>query len=108
MTRKATVTAKNNPFSNLDGIAAAIRKAQQHLLPPPDMKPSEWAQEHIRIPAGNAVPGPLRLDNAPYQREPMDMLVDPDCYRVTLMWGAQVGNARTSHPALRPGLMAAT
>ncbi|MDD0862256.1 phage terminase large subunit family protein, partial [Xylella fastidiosa] len=36
-------------------------------------------------------PGPLRLDNAPYQREPMDMLVDPDCYRVTLKWGAQVG-----------------
>ncbi|QKN87900.1 terminase large subunit [Acinetobacter phage vB_AbaP_Alexa] len=81
----------NSIFSNLEGIEQAIRRAQRHLLPPPDMKPSEWAQEHIRIPAGNAVPGPLRLDNAPYQREPMDMLVNPDCYRVTLMWGAQVG-----------------
>lgn len=91
MTKGATVTAKNNPFANIEGIDQAIRRAQQQLLPPPDMKPSEWAQANIRIPSGNAVPGPLRLDNAPYQREPMDMLVDPDCYRVTLMWGAQVG-----------------
>lgn len=85
------MTATNNIFSNLDGITQAIARAQKHLLPPPDMKPSEWAEKYIRIPAGNAVPGPLRLDNAPYQREPMDMLVNPDCYRVTLMWGAQVG-----------------
>lgn len=91
MTMGPTMTAKNKTFSNLEGLNAAIQRAQQQLLPPPDLKPSEWAQQHIRIPAGNAVPGPLRLDNAPYQREPMDMAVDPDCYRVTLMWGAQVG-----------------
>lgn len=82
---------KNSQFSNLEGLNRAIRRAQQQLLPPPDMKPSDWAEANIRIPAGNAVPGPLRLDNAPYQREPMNRLVDPDCYRVTLMWGAQVG-----------------
>ena len=86
------MTAKNEQqFSNLEGVAGAIKRAQRQLLPPPEMKPSQWAEEHIKIPAGNAVPGKLRLDNAPYQREPMDMLVDPDCYRVTLMWGAQVG-----------------
>ncbi|ECG8590767.1 phage terminase large subunit family protein [Salmonella enterica subsp. salamae] len=61
------------------------------LRPPPKLKPSAWAEKNVRIPAGNAVPGLLRLDNAPYQREPMDMAVNPDCYRITLMWGAQVG-----------------
>lgn len=78
-------------FSNPAGIAAAIRGATDQLRPPPDMLPSEWCQENIRIPAGNAIPGKLRLANAPYQAEPMNMLVDPDCYRVSLMWGAQVG-----------------
>lgn len=82
---------KTDQLSNAAGIAAAIRGAQQQLKPPPDMPPSEWAEANIRIPAGNAVPGKLRLSNAPYQREPMDQLVNPDCYRVTLQWGAQVG-----------------
>lgn len=78
-------------FSNRAGIAAAIRGATEQLRPPPDMLPSEWCQDNVRIPAGNAIPGKLRLTNAPYQAEPMDQLVNPDCYRVTLMWGAQVG-----------------
>lgn len=78
-------------FSNLELVARAARAACFHLRPPPKLKPSEWAEKNVRIPAGNAVPGLMRLDNAPYQREPMDMAVDPDCYRITLMWGAQVG-----------------
>lgn len=78
-------------LSNAPGIIAAIRRAQQHLRPPPNEAPSEWAERNVRIPAGNAVPGPLRLANAPYQREPMDMRTDPDCTRITLKWGAQVG-----------------
>lgn len=79
-------------FRNARGLAAIInRAASRHLAPPPDLKPSEWAETAVKIPEGNAVPGPYRLANAPYQREPMDMLVHPDCYRVTLKWGAQVG-----------------
>ena len=78
-------------FENAAGVERATRNALSMLRPPPDLKPSAWAEASVRIPEGNAVPGPLRLANAPYQREPMDMLVDPDCYRVSLMWGAQVG-----------------
>lgn len=87
------VTKKNEiaALSNLESVARAARRALLQLLPPPKLKPSEWAEKNVRIPAGNAVPGLLRLDNAPYQREPMDMAVNPDCYRITLMWGAQVG-----------------
>ena len=82
---------KPGDFSNAAGIAAVIRKGAEQLRPPPDMLPSDWSEKNVRIPEGNAVPGMLRLANAPYQREPMDQLVNPDCYRVTLMWGAQVG-----------------
>lgn len=76
---------------NKAGVRRVVRNALQMFKPPPDLKVSEWAQSNMYIPAGNAKPGPYRLANAPYQREPMDMLNDPDCYRVTLMWSAQVG-----------------
>lgn len=78
-------------FENFDGLRKAIRSAARHLKPPPDLKPSEWAEQNIRIPIGNAVPGLIRFDHAPYQREPLDMTSNPDCQRITLMWGAQVG-----------------
>ncbi|HEU0143529.1 MAG TPA: phage terminase large subunit family protein, partial [Nitrososphaera sp.] len=72
-------------------MAAAIKAGAEQLKPPPDMTPSEWASNFIKIPAGNAIPGRLRFANAPYQIEPMNQLVNPDCYRVSLMWSAQVG-----------------
>ena len=78
-------------FRNPRGVERAVRNALALFRPPPDLRPSEWAERNVRIPPGNAVPGPYRIANAPYQREPMDMLVDPDCYRVTLKWGAQTG-----------------
>ena len=69
-------------------VAAAMLAA---LRPPEDLSPAEWAEKHVRIPVGNAVPGPIRFDNAPYQREPVEMSANPDCRRLTLQWGGQVG-----------------
>lgn len=83
-------------FSNPRAIVASIRRSQEHVRPPPDLKPSEWAEQCLRIPAGNAIPGPIRFDNAPYQREPLDMTANPDCERITLKWGAQVGKTLTA------------
>jgi len=80
-----------NDFDNFDGLRRTIQAAARHFRPPPDLKPSEWAEQNIRIPIGNAVPGLIRFDHAPYQREPLDMTADPECQRITLMWGAQVG-----------------
>lgn len=74
--------------------AAAVLVAQaalSALAPPPDLKPSEWAEQSVHIPVGNAIPGLISFDNAPYQREPLDMTADPTCHRITLKWGAQVG-----------------
>ncbi len=95
-------------FDNAAALARAFQSAKQHLRPPPNLKPSEWAETNVKIPVGNAVPGYIRFDNAPYQREPLDMLVDPDCYRITLMWAAQVGKTQLAlcgqgyHIAMRP------
>ena len=81
-------------FDNSAALTRAFLAAKQHLRPPPNLKPSEWAESNVKIPVGNAVPGFIRFDNAPYQREPLDMLVDPDCYRITMMWAAQVGKTQ--------------
>ncbi|WP_297341948.1 phage terminase large subunit family protein [Pseudophaeobacter sp.] len=38
----------------------------------------------------------MRFDNAPYQREVIDMTANPRCERISLMWGAQVGKTQTA------------
>lgn len=38
----------------------------------------------------------MRFDNAPYQREVIDMTANPRCSRISLMWGAQVGKTQTA------------
>jgi phage terminase large subunit GpA-like protein len=78
-------------FSNLDAVLAAIRRAAAHLVPPPDMLPSEWAEKNVRIPIGNAIPGPINFDNAPYQRGMLDVIKEPGVRRVDYMTGAQLG-----------------
>lgn len=87
-------------YHNLPGINSAWNNAIALLRPPPELKPSEWAERNIKIPIGNAIPGYIRFDNAPYQREPLDMLADPSCHRVTLMWGAQTGKTNLLNCAM--------
>jgi len=81
-------------FSNTAGVLRALKRSARHLIPPAPLKPSEWAEANVRIPAGNAIPGLIRFDNAPYQREPMDMATHPGCHRISLMWSAQVGKTQ--------------
>lgn len=78
-------------FSNWGAVAAATRRAMVHLVPPPDIKPSEWAEQNVIIPAGNKKPGPLRFDNAPYQRGMLDAIKEPGVRRISYMTGAQLG-----------------
>lgn len=79
-------------FQNAAAIRRAARRSQRKFLKPPvKMLPTEWAEKNVRIPVGNALPGLVRFDNAPYQREPLNMWVNPEVHRITLMWGAQVG-----------------
>lgn len=78
-------------FSNRAAVADAVRRAAANLVPPPDMLPSVWAEKNVRIPVGNAKPGPIRFDNAPYQRGMLDAVKEPGIRRIDYMTGAQLG-----------------
>jgi phage terminase large subunit GpA-like protein len=92
----------------LKNLERALKSAKEFLRPPPAMKPSEWAEKNIKIPVGNAIAGLIRFDNAPYQREVIDQSVNPNCYRISLMWGAQIGKTQAAlcvqayHIAMKP------
>lgn len=83
--------ADASQFSNLDAVLAATQRASQNLVPPPDLLPSQWAERNVRIPVGNAKPGPIRFDNAPYQRGMLDAIKEPGIRRVSYETGAQLG-----------------
>ena len=81
-------------LSNVSGLRRMHARALRHVVPPPKLRPSEWAESHCRIPNANAMPGPVRFRNAPYQREPLDMIDNPDVHTISLMWGAQTGKTQ--------------
>ncbi len=83
--------AKAHQFSNLRGVVAAMHRAMANLVPPARMLPSQWAEDNVRIPVGNAKPGPIRFDNAPYQRGMLDVVKEPGIRRADYMTGAQLG-----------------
>ncbi|MCU4481341.1 phage terminase large subunit family protein [Acinetobacter ursingii] len=78
-------------FSNFYSVMDALKRSMEHLVPPPDIKPSVWAEKNIKIPAGNAIPGPINFDNAPYQRGMIDAIKEYGVRRITYMTGAQLG-----------------
>lgn len=87
-------------YLNVSGVAATINKAFDNFKPPENLLPSEYCERYVKIPAGNAKPGPVRFKNAPYQVEPLDMTVNPDCNRISLMWGAQTGKSQVQLMAM--------
>lgn len=78
-------------FSNADRVIRARRRAARNLIPPADILPSLWAQRNVRIPVGNAIPGPISFANAPFQRGMIDVVKEPGVRRVTYKTGAQLG-----------------
>jgi phage terminase large subunit GpA-like protein len=78
-------------FRNAEAVLAAIRRAAVNLIPPKEMLPSEWAEANVSISVGNAIPGPINFDNAPYQRGMLNAVKEPGVRRVSYMTGAQLG-----------------
>lgn len=78
-------------FSNHGSVLDAVKRSMHHLVPPPDILPSKWAEKNIKIPVGNAIPGPINFDNAPYQRGMIDAIKEYGVRRITYMTGAQLG-----------------
>lgn len=61
------------------------------LRPKERMTVSEWAEENVILPAGSAVSGKFSCDTAPYQREIMDAITDPQVREVVMKTSAQIG-----------------
>lgn len=78
-------------FSNKTAVLDAMARAAENLVPPPDMLPSEWAEKNVSIAIGNAIPGPINFDNAPYQRGILNAIKEPGVRRIDMMLGAQLG-----------------
>lgn len=90
----------NEDYKNPILLSNILADAVKFLRPPENLSPTEWAEKNIRIPIGNAISGLIRFDNAPYQREPLDMINNPRCNRITLMWGAQTGKTQLVNCAI--------
>ncbi|WNF36419.1 phage terminase large subunit family protein [Bacillaceae bacterium IKA-2] len=66
--------------------------AKQILSPPPDLTVSEWADAYRKLSSeSSAESGQWRTDRAPYQREILDSVNDPEIEKIIIMASAQVG-----------------
>ena len=82
-------------FQNVDGVKRAISDASRLLKPPPELTISEWADKYRILSSANAMAGKYRSSVVPYAVDPMNSICDPRTYRVSLMWGAQVGKTES-------------
>lgn len=83
--------SKPHQFSNLVAVVSARMRAALNLIPPPNILPSVWAEQNVQIPVGNAKPGPIRFDNAPYQRGMINVIKERGILRISYKMAAQTG-----------------
>lgn len=68
-----------------------VKKAMARFAPPPDLLPSEWANEFRRLsPESSARHGRFRIELTPFMREPMDCIKDPSINGFVMQKSAQV------------------
>lgn len=71
-----------------------FRKSAGIVAPPPKLTVSRWADTHrILSKESSAEPGKWNTDRAPYQREIMDSISDPETAEIVVMSSAQVGKS---------------
>lgn len=61
------------------------------LQPPPELKLSEWAEQHRILGSQASEKGPYRLSRVPYLREPMEAFSDPDVREMVILKSARLG-----------------
>jgi phage terminase large subunit GpA-like protein len=84
------VAEKRKANSSTESLFKEIIKGT--LAPPPDLTVSEWADAYRKLSSeSSAEPGQWRTDRAPYQREIMDAVNDPELEKIVIMSSAQVG-----------------
>lgn len=116
MTKKTTIEQKYlKEWETADEALEALRIAHAKtcvdiLAPPPRVKGSDWANDHVVLlsQGGATEPGYYRWQRQPFQREPMDVLTDKEHQEVVLMWGVRsgksvlMGNATAYYAAAEP------
>lgn len=71
-----------------------FREILKSVAPPPNITVSEWADNYRKLSMEtSAEPGKWRTDRAPYQREIMDSLNDPEIETTSIMSCSQVGKS---------------
>ncbi|MER2126304.1 phage terminase large subunit family protein [Solibacillus sp.] len=71
-----------------------FRKSAGVVAPPPKLTVSQWADAHrVLSKESSAEPGKWNTDRAPYQREIMDSISDPETTDIVVMSSAQVGKS---------------
>lgn len=76
-------------FSDLGDIIC--QTVEQVWLDPDHRKPSEWAEQERYLNNAPGYVGPWRFSYAPYLREPLDQLTNPDLDAVIFVGPAQCG-----------------
>jgi len=72
---------------------ALIKGLISGLELPPSYTVSEWADARRILPSYAAEPGRWRTSRAPYQKEPMDAVNDPNVEVIVLKWASQLGKS---------------
>lgn len=71
-----------------------FRKSAGIVAPPPKLTVSQWADAHrVLSKESSSEPGKWNTDRAPYQREIMDAISDPETAEIVVMSSAQVGKS---------------
>jgi phage terminase large subunit GpA-like protein len=77
---------------SLAALQVAVRSSLALLEPPAELTVSQWADLYAKLPReGSPEPGQWRTDRAPYQREMMDVVNDPNIETVVYMIASQLG-----------------
>ena len=88
MTRSATSPA---PATMHQALRSLLRRVRTHWAPPPRMLPSEWAELHMVLPEGSAIPGRFRFWWTKYLEEILNECFNRNNKRIVVRKSAQIG-----------------
>ena len=70
---------------------ALFKKILKAVAPPPNILPSEWAEENLILNESALSTGRWRSETVPYQKEIIDAVVDPEVEKIVIMSSSQGG-----------------
>ena len=81
--------------NKLKQTAELFRNICSILQPPPKMNVADWANAHMILSTeDSAEPGRYTTDRAPYQKEMMNAVGQPEVETVVYMTSAQIGKTQ--------------